>query len=299
MQHMTERNTMRSQLFFITGATGHTGRKAVEFLLERGHTVRAFVHKKDEHSSQLQKRGAEIAVGDLLDFMTIRPALEGVSGAYFVYPIAPGLIEATAYFAQAAKEATVSTVVNLSQISARREAKSHAAFNHWTAERVFDWSGLAVTHLRPTFFAESLVALYHAQNVKDGLVQLPFGESKHAPIVAEDQARLIASILENPSAHTGKIYRLFGPKEYTYAEAFEKISQILGRKLKYERISLEAFHEQWVERGLPFFAQHIVEVAKDHAAGIFSGTDEVIEHITGQPPMDLEAYIRTHREAFA
>src|SRR6266567_8015321 len=126
MQHMTERNTMRSQLFFIT----------------------------------------------------VRPALEGVSGAYFVYPIAPGLIEATAYFAQAAKEATVSTVVNLSQISARREAKSHAAFNHWTAERVFDWSGLAVTHLRPTFFAESLVALYHAQNVKDGLVQLPFGERK-------------------------------------------------------------------------------------------------------------------------
>ena len=287
---------MRSQLFFITGATGHTGRKVVEFLLERGHKVRAFVHKKDEQSSQLQKRGAEIAVGDLLDFMTIRPALEGVSGAYFVYPIAPGLIEATAYFAQAAKEATVSTVVNLSQISARREAKSHAAFNHWTAERVFDWSGLAVTHLHPTFFAEWF--LTYAQSIKGGLVQMPFGESKHAPIAAEDQARLIASILENPSAHQGKTYPLFGPKEYTYAEAFEKISQILGQKIKYERISLEEFHEQWVTAGQPFVGQHLVEVAKDHAAGIFSGTDEVIEHITGQPPMDLETYIRTHREAF-
>jgi len=287
---------MSSQLFFITGATGNTGRKAVEFLLERGHQVRAFVHKKDEQSSHLQKRGAEIAVGDLLDFMTIRPALEGVSGAYFVYPIAPGLIEATAYFAQAAKEATVSTVVNLSQISARREAKSHAAFNHWTAERVFDWSGLAVTHLHPTFFAEWF--LTYAQSIKDGLVQMPFGESKHAPIAAEDQARLIASILEHPSAHQGKTYRLFGPKEYTYAEAFEKISQILGRKITYERISLEAFHEQWVKMGQPFLAQHLVEVAKDHAAGIFSGTDEVIEHITGQPPMDLETYVRKHRVAF-
>src|SRR5258708_14134460 len=106
MQRMTERNTMRSQLFFITGATGNTGRKAVEFLLERGHQLRAFVHKKDEQSSPLQKLGAEIAVGDLLDFMTIRPALEGVSGTYFVYPIAPALIRATAYFAQATKEAT-------------------------------------------------------------------------------------------------------------------------------------------------------------------------------------------------
>src|SRR5260221_3301054 len=292
MQQMAERNTMSSQLFFITGATGNTGSKAVEFLLERGHQVRAFVHKKDEQSSQLQNLGAEIAVGDLLDFKTIRPALEGFAGAYFVYPIAPGLIEATAYFAQAAKEATVATVVNLSQISARREAKSHAAFNHWTAERVFDWSGLAVTHLHPTFFAEWFLS--YAQSIKDGLVQMPFGESKHAPIAAEDQARLIASILENPSAHKGKTYQLFGPKEYTYAEAFEKISQILGRKIKYERISFEAFHEQVVKWGGSFLAQHLVEVARDHAAGIFSCTDEVNEHTTGQPPMDLETYIRNH-----
>jgi NAD(P)H dehydrogenase (quinone) len=287
---------MNSQLFFITGATGATGRRTVELLLEQGHTVRAFVHKQDERSTQLQRRGAEIVIGDLLDFKTIRPALEDVSGAYFVYPIVPGLLDATAYFAQAAKEAAVSTVVNMSQVSARREAKSHAAFNHWTAERVFDWSGLAITHLQPTFFAEWF--LYYAQSIKDGLVQMPFGESKHAPITAEDQARLIASILENPSAHQGQTYQLFGPKEYTYAEAFAKISDILGRKIIYERIPLEAFREQWEKRGSPFLAQHLFEVAQDHAAGVFSGTNGVIENITGHKPMGLEEFIRKHREAF-
>ena len=80
---------MSSKPFLITGATGSIGRNVVEFLLERGHKVRAFVHKgeNNEQSSQLQQLGAEIAVGDLLDFMTIRPALDGISGAYFVYPI--------------------------------------------------------------------------------------------------------------------------------------------------------------------------------------------------------------------
>src|SRR5690349_7532730 len=148
---------MSSKRFLITGATGRTGDtggKTVELLLERGYQVRAFVHRRDERSTQLEKRGVEVIVGDLLDFTKVRPALEDVAGAYFVYPIAPGLIEATAYFAQAAKEARVPAIVNMSQISARREARSHAAFNHWMAERVFDWSGLAVTHLRPTFFAE-------------------------------------------------------------------------------------------------------------------------------------------------
>lgn len=287
---------MRSKLFLVTGATGDTGRNAVEFLLERGHNVRAFVHNANEQSTELEKRGAEIVVGDLLDFAAIRPALEGVSGAYFVYPIAPGLIEATAYFAQAAKEASVPLVVNMSQVSARREAKSHAAFNHWTAERVFDWSGIAVTHLQPTFFAEWF--LYYAQNIKEGCVRLPFGDAKHAPIAAEDQARLIVSILEQPTAHARKTYRLFGPKEYTYAEAFTEVSELLGHHITYERISYEDFYEQALQRSKsPFLAQHLTEVAKDHAAGVFSGTDDVIETITGRKPMSLEEFIQKHREA--
>ena len=206
-------------------------------------------------------------------------------------------MEATAYFARAAKEANVPTIVNMSQISARREAKRHAAFNHWIAEQVLDWSGLGVTHLHPTFFAQNLYRL-DAHGIKVGVVREPFGKGKHAPIAAEDQARLVATILENPSEHKGKTYRLFGPKEYTHAEAYQKISQIVGSAISYERVPYEEFYEQWVKSGRPYFAQHIVEVAKDAEAGIFSGTDEVIEEITGQKPMDLEIFVRKHRDAF-
>ncbi len=97
--------------------------------------MRSCVHQYDRCST---KQGIEIAGEDLLDFTTLRPALEGVWGAYFVYPIAPGLSEAIASFAQAVKEANVPAIVNMPPISARREARSHAAFNHWTAERVFN-----------------------------------------------------------------------------------------------------------------------------------------------------------------
>jgi len=34
----------------------------------------------------------------------------------------------------------------------------------------------------------------------------------------------------------------------------------------------------------------MVEVTQDHAAGLFSGTDEVIEKITGHKPMGLEEF---------
>lgn len=289
---------MNSKTYLITGATGDTGSKAVRLLLEKGHTVRALVHKNDDRSAKVSELGADVVVGDLLDFDSVRAVLQGVDGAYFVYPIAPGLIEATAYFAQAAKEAGVSHVVNMSQISARREAKSHAAFNHWIGERVFNWSGLSVTHLHPTFFAEWFSYGTSAAGIRKGFVTLGFTTGKHAPIAAEDQARVIASILENPGPHVSKIYPLFGPKEYTFAEAFAEIEEILGREVRYQAIPLDLWQEGIAMRKSSFFAQHIVEVARDHTAGVFSGTNDLVKTITGIDPIGLREFIEKNKGLF-
>ena len=94
----------RQKRFLITGATGSTGTSTIISLIKQDHAVRALVHRDDERLVKLRSAGAEVIVGDVLDLDNVRGALVGVDGAYFVYPIAPGLIEATAFFAQAAKE---------------------------------------------------------------------------------------------------------------------------------------------------------------------------------------------------
>jgi uncharacterized protein YbjT (DUF2867 family) len=151
-----------------------------------------------------------------------------------VYPIQPGILQATAYFAQAAKEAAVSAIVNMSQISARREAKRHAAQDHWISEEVLNWSGVPTTHLRPTLFAEW--ALYWPAQIKTGILRLPFGTGRHAPIGAEDQARVIANILLNPDEHKGNVYPLYGEKEYTFAEIAAEIGKVIGKPIAYKQI---------------------------------------------------------------
>jgi len=287
----------------VTGATGDTGGATVNELLARGHKVRALAHGQDDRSKRLQERGVEVVYGDLLDFGQVRAALRGVQRAYFVYPIRPGLLQATAYFAQAAKEAGVDGIVNMSQISARADAKSHAATDHWLSERVFDWSGLTVAHIRPTYFAEWL--LYLAPMIKVGQLHVPFGTGKHAPIAAEDQGRVIAGILEEPAAHKGKIYALFGPVEYTYEETAQVLSRVLGRPVRYKQVAFEEFRKAFeVGRktiGRPandFLFQHLREVAIDHQNGIFAGTNDLVEKLGGRPPMTLEAFIEKHRAAF-
>jgi NAD(P)H dehydrogenase (quinone) len=286
----------------VTGATGDTGRATVNELLARGHKVRALAHGRDDRSKRLQERAVEVVYGDLLDFGQVRAALSGVQRAYFVYPIRPGIFQATAYFAQAAKEAGVDGIVNMSQKSAREDARSHAATDHWLSERVFDWSGLTVAHIRPTYFAEWL--LYLAPMIKAGLLRVPFGTGKHAPIAAEDQGRVIAGILEDPAAHKGKIYPLFGPVEYTYEETARILGRVLGKDVQYKQVDFEEF-SQFLQAGgksagrdNSFLFQHLREVAIDHQNGIFAGTNGLVEKLGGRPPMTLEAFIEKHRAAF-
>ena len=192
----------------ITGATGATGGNAIKKLLELKLPVRALVHKVDERSEKLSSQGVEIVRGDLSDFEAVNEALQGITAAYFVFPVkVPGILEATAFFAQAALEQGVGAIVNMSQISARRIAKSHAAQNHWIAERLLDRSGIPVTHLRPTFFAEWLTYLSESVREKN-MFPLPFGDARYAPIAAEDQGLVIAAILNDSAAHAGRIYPL-------------------------------------------------------------------------------------------
>jgi NAD(P)H dehydrogenase (quinone) len=285
----------------VSGATGRTGGAALDQLLELGKRVRAYVRSDDERAAALRRRGVDIAVGDFTDIDDIRAAMEGISSAYFLHPIMPGIIAAAAYFAEAAKEAGVTAIVNMSQISARRESASHAAQDHWISERVFDWSGVATTHLRPTFFADWLVYPHFAKEIwAKKKIEFPFENGRHAPIATDDQGRVIAHILANPEGHGGKTYTLTGPIELNHTEIAAAMSEVLGAKIEYAPTSIEEFRDkmQNLYKFPPFLTQHLVEVAQNYRDGIFSGANDAVEKITGTPALSVPQFIAQNRAVF-
>jgi NAD(P)H dehydrogenase (quinone) len=293
---------MSERKIFVAGATGDTGGAAIEVLLASGESVRTLVRKEDQRSERLKSKGVEVVVGNLSNIDDVARALEGIFSAYFVYPIESGGIQATAYFAQAARETGVGAIVNMSQISARRIATSHAARDHWISEQVFDWSGIPVTHIRPTFFAQWLTYPGQVANVKkDGVLRLPFGTGRHAPIAAEDQGRVIATILRDPAPHAGKVYPLYGPVEMDHYEIAAEMSKALGREVTYQPIDLDMFAKRLSSdsKFSDAFSQHLLSVAVDYQNGVFAGTNSVVEDLTGVPPMTVEAFIRKHAVAFS
>jgi NAD(P)H dehydrogenase (quinone) len=286
--------------FLVTGATGETGRHTVRHLLEKGHAVRAMVHNEDERAEALRRAGAEVVVGDLLEHDDAIRAVAGITAAYFCYPVRPGIIQTTAYFTDAAKRAGLKVVINMSQISAREDSRSHAARDHWIAERIFDWSGVPTVHLRPTFFSQWLLYPFARETiVEQSIIDLPYGAGRHAPIAAEDQARLIAALLVEPAVHLGKTYTLHGPIELNQPDIAAAISEVLGRKINYQPLTIPEYRQRLEKFGLPeFLIQHFCAIAIDYQNGIFAGADKIIAEVTGVPPMTVQDFVASHRAAF-
>lgn len=286
--------------FLVTGATGETGGYTVRRLLEKGHAVRAMVHKEDERAEALRRAGAEVVVGDLFEHDDAIRATADITAAYFCYPVRPGIIQTTAYFTDAARRAGLKAVINMSQISAREDSKSHAARDHWIAERIFDWSGVPTVHLRPTFFSQWLLYPFARRTIVErSIIDLPYGAGRHAPIAAEDQARLIAALLVEPAVHLGKTYTLHGPIELDQPGIAAAISEVLGRKISYQPLTIPEYRQRLEKFGLPeFLIQHFCAIAVDYQNGIFLGADKIIAEVTGVPPMTVQDFVASHRAAF-
>lgn len=306
---------MTKKRLLITGATGLTGGHALTQLDTDDFGVRALVRRKDQRSKFLEERGVEICVGDITNMADVQCALADVDRAYFVYPIRPGLVSTTVQFAHFAREAGVSYIVNMSQISARPDATSRAARAHWLAERALDWCGVPVTHLRPTFFADWMTRTA-PMLARGDTVYLPFYGGRHAPISGLDQGRVIAALLKSPDQHTGQTYVLTGTAEVTSAEMVNQLGQHIGRSLTFQPVPAAAFCDPikqqtsrafsdpadpgLVERlaDIDYLAQHLGEVAKDYAAGSFSGIDTSVADITGTPAQTLAEFYSDNDAVF-
>jgi NAD(P)H dehydrogenase (quinone) len=284
-----------SKKVLITGATGDTGRAAVRESIALGLDVRAMVHRRDARSAALEALGAQVVTGDLLEIDTVRDAMKDVDAAYLVWPVQPGLINATVNFAQAAKETGVKTVINLSQRSANRESTSDSCRDTFIAEEILNWSGLPVIHLRPTYFLEWLLYPWQLPYLQQGVLRMPVGNGRHSPIAADDQGRAIAALLKNPQDHIGKTIPLSGPVEMDHTQMAAELSAALGREIVFQDLPIDEYCSSIEAMGVPpYVVQHLRGAMADYQVGRMSGADDNVEKLTGRRSMTVGEFARLH-----
>src|SRR3984893_39867 len=227
---------MSKPKILVTGATGKTGTPTVFGLLAKGFAVRAMVRVRDARAKRLADQGAEIVVGSLESFRDLTVAMKDVTRAYFCPPLEPGTLRRATLFAEAAREAKLETVVQLSQWVADAVHPAVHSREKWLTNRVLSrLSDVGVITVQPGWFADNYFAVI-GQAAQFGLFGLPLGHGLNAAPSNEDIARVIVACLADPTPHVGKAYRPTGPHLLSPNEIAEAMGKALNRRVRYQDV---------------------------------------------------------------
>jgi uncharacterized protein YbjT (DUF2867 family) len=220
---------------------------------------------------------------------------------YFGMSASAPYLEATVTAAAVAREhRDLEGFVNISQLTVSQMSLTEMTDSpqqrqHWLGEQVLNWTGLPVVHVRPTVFLQNpFFSDWAAESIaKDCTIRLPFGTGRTSPVDARDVAEVIAVILANPTAHIGKVYELTGPRSQDMRGVAGEFSNALGRTITYVDIPLEQWRDQELRgRNLPdHLFEHLLTMARLHAANRYDRLTHDIETITGRPATSVRDFV--------
>ncbi|MET8894022.1 NmrA family NAD(P)-binding protein [Streptomyces albogriseolus] len=295
------------QSVLVTGAGG-VGRAVIEHLRADDVPVRVLVRRDDERAATLRRLGAEVVLGDLTRPDTVAAGLRDMDRMYFAMPVSRDHLLAATVVATVAREYGGLDVLvgmsqmTVSQMTATSTEESHQQRLHWLAEQVLDWSGLPVTHVRPTSFLDNpLFTALAARSIKeDGTLALPFGSGRTSPVAVADVARVVAALLTDRRGHLDQVYELTGPRTMDMTEMAEAYSQALGRSVVYADVPLERWRDEVLSRaGLPpHIEDHIVTMCRLHQQNRYDRATDDVERVTGVPAQTVEEFVAARRHQY-
>ncbi|NTA13966.1 NAD(P)H-binding protein [Agrobacterium tumefaciens] len=291
----------------VTGAAGAVGYAVCNYLLERGVKVRGMVRATDQRSDELATRGAEIVVGDLLDLHAAHRAIEGCDRIYFGMSVSPTYLEAAVNIAAVARHHKVSAFVNISQMTVSQMSITSTTDSpqqklHWLAEQALNWSGLPVVHVRPTAFLDTFFLRLSMQSIREHQqIRLPFGDGKISPIASDDVARVIATVLQAPDDHIGKVYELTGARSQDMTDIAGAFSTALGKTISYVNVPFEPWRKGLENSGMvtPHILAHLATMALLIAENRYDRMTSDVERITGKPPLSVGEFVLRHAQAYS
>ena len=155
---------------------------------------------------------------------------------------------------------------------------------------------------RATVFLQHFFFLVWAAEsiARNATIRLPFGTGRTSPVDARDVAEVAAAILAGPTAHIGKVYELTGPRSQDMHALAVDYADALGRTITSVDVPFEAWRDQELRsRHVPdHVVEHLLTMARLHAANRYDRLTHNVEAITGRPATSARDFVARHAECF-
>jgi uncharacterized protein YbjT (DUF2867 family) len=258
----------------VIGGTGKTGRKVVDRLTKLGHNVR------------VGSRSASPAF-DWNDQKTWSEAMQGMEKVYITFQpdlAVPGALEAIEELTKLAKRQQVKKLVLLSG-KGEREAE--------LCEQEVIHSGLDHTIVRASWFMQNFSESFFLEPILEGFVALPQAEVRIPFVDTGDIADVAVEALLY-DRHNSKIYQLTGPRQLTFKQAIDDLSEAIKRPISFTPITIKAYSEAMKNQGVPSDFVWLIEYLFTEVLGNPNNAEITndIEMVLGRKPKDFADYIQ-------
>ncbi|TCI57516.1 SDR family oxidoreductase [Exiguobacterium sp. SH1S21] len=274
--------------YLVTGATGKLGSKIVEVLLESIPASELAVSVRNpEKAGALKAKGVDVRHGDFDQPETLDEAFQGVERLLIISADGDNdtRIRQHANAVEAAKRAGVKFIAYTSLADAT-ESQNLMAPPHVETEGAIERTGIPHAFLRNNWYLEN--ELGGIQGVLAGAPWVTAArDGKVGWALQQDYAEAAANVLMADDFEQN-IFELSGPL-HTQAELVEALSDVLGREVKLQEVSAEAYADVMRGAGVPEGAIPIVVGIQD---SIRNGSLEVesndFELVLGRPVTPLK-----------
>lgn len=278
----------------VTGATGTFGAAVVECFRNAGETIRVFVRDPDGFS----RKGEQIATGDFADPASLESALSGIERVFLASFDRPEMPQLQRNLLDAALKQGVRHIVRISTQDVDDPRFGQIMSGHLLAEQQLEDSGLAYTHLRPSWVLQNFLPTSSFTPVKDGMIRLPAGDARVSFVDARDVAAVAVAALTEPG-HERRAYHLTGPDASTHTQLAAALSAATGRPIEYEDLPPEDYVKNIKAEGWsPASIESVDSLFADMRAGGSAVVSDDIQRVTGRPARSIVDFARYYAPCF-
>ncbi|RVB79590.1 MULTISPECIES: NmrA family NAD(P)-binding protein [unclassified Mesorhizobium] len=264
-------------MIVVTTPTGSIGRQVLETLLDSGGPVRVIARDPSRLSSHTRER-VEVVQGSHGDIGIVNEAFAGADAVFWLVPpnvhaenVEAAYVDFSRPACDAIKSRGVKRVVAVSALGHGTAVAGKAG--HVSASLAMDdliaSTGVSYRALTmPSFMDNILRQVVPIKN--QGMFFWPISGNRKLPTCAtRDIAAAAAKLLLDPTWSGQDRVPILGPEDLSFNDMAQIMSQVLGKPVRFEQVSFEAFRAGFIERGASeAFAQAMVDMLEAKNEGL-------------------------------
>lgn len=280
-------------MILVTGATGQLGQRIVEHLIAKVGAPRVAVSVRDPAKAEsLAKRGVSVRQGNFDDPVGLVRAFVGIEKLVLISTDGPKEVRIAQHrnAISAAKTAGVKHILYTSFVDVAADSPAEFAAVHRATEADLRASGLQVTLLRNTLYADFL-PMTVGSALESGVFHLPAGQGKASFVSRDELAQAIAAAAAAPQL-AKEVYELTGPALHSYDDVAAAVARVTGKAVRYQPVG-EADYARALEGfGLPvWFAAALANMYSAVAVGKFDRLSNDLALLLGHPSRSLDCLV--------